>query len=344
MKSISYLLVNFGGPRSLEEVEEFLVELLTDQEVVRTSFPGWFHRWFFTRIAKKRALKVAEDYEFIGGKSPIFEDTQAVASAVKKELGSALLTFHRYLPKTHAEFIDQIKQWQDVESIRVVPMFPQFSDATTGSIAKWFVRHLPKEIVRKMSWVKSYPTHPGYIAAMQQKLKRCLDERGWQEQEVVLLFSAHGVPQLFVASGDPYQRECELSYAAVKSAFPHALSYLCYQSQFGKQPWIQPYTSSVIEEMGDYLKGRNKVVIIPLSFTSDHIETLFEIEELYVKVLQDQGIEACRCEALNLSDDWIEVVRSFFKSPPEELNTCAIYRRCPEKRRCPKGRCCPCLK
>lgn len=344
MKSISYLLVNFGGPRSLDEVEEFLIELLTDQEVVRTPFPSWFHRWFFTRVAKKRALKVAEDYELIGGKSPIFDDTEAVAKSVGNKLGKPVLTFHRYLPKTHAEFINQCQSLEGVEEIRVIAMFPQFSDATTGSIGKWFVTHLPKELVRKMVWVKSYPTHPGYIGAMQQKITECLDNKKWKEEEVVLLFSAHGVPQSFVASGDPYQRECELSYAAVKNGFPQAVSVLCYQSQFGKQPWIQPYTSSVIENVQPYLKGRNKVVIIPLSFTSDHIETLFEIEELYVKVLQDQGIEACRCEALNLSSDWIDVVTSFFERPPEEMSTCAIYRRCPEKARCPKRRCCPCLK
>jgi ferrochelatase len=151
--------------------------------------------------------------------------------------------------------------------------------------------------------------------------------KGWKEEEVVLLFSAHGVPQEFVASGDPYQQECELSYAAIKEAFPRAHSCLCYQSQFGKQPWIQPYTSAVVAKIASYAQGRKKVVIIPLSFTSDHIETLFEIEQLYLPVLREQGVEACRCPALNRNTDWIEVIASLFRDPSEVKTTQALYRR-----------------
>lgn len=136
--SNTYLIINFGGPRNLKEVEGFLKELLTDQEVIRTPFPSFIHRLLFTRIAKKRALKVIPEYEKIGGRSPIYEDTEKMAATLQKYVKAPVLTFHRYLPETHACFLSAIKQIPKDHQIRVFPMFPQFSYATTGSIALFF--------------------------------------------------------------------------------------------------------------------------------------------------------------------------------------------------------------
>jgi ferrochelatase len=297
-------------------VEEFLIALLTDKEVIRTSLPSWVHRFLFTRVAKKRGIQVVKDYALIGGKSPIFEDTQEIAAQVGALLGSEVMTFHRYLPKTHGAFIEKMKGLLDVDVIRVFPLFPQFSYATTGSIALWLSKHLPKEIFSKMQCVKSYPSDPLYIGSMCATLKGCLEERGWDETEVCLLFSAHGLPQQFIDTGDPYQQECELSFSLIKEQFPQAVSLLSYQSQFGKQPWILPYTSLISGQIKRYAQGRKKVVIIPLSFTSDHVETLYEIEYAYVAAIRAQGLEAHRCPALNLKKEWIETVAHLFAEAP----------------------------
>src|ERR1700722_6490216 len=205
IKEKGYLLVNFGGPRDLNEIEEFLIELLTDQEVLRTPFPPFLHRLLFTRVAKKRSQKIAPDYALIGGKSPIFEDTEAIAEKVGQKLGAKILVFHRYLPKTHAHFIDKVERFGD--EIRVFPMFPQFSYATTGSIALWLKTHLSPSIVEKLSWVKSYPDFPLYLEAMHLRLQAFLVEKGLREEETLLLFSAHGLPQRFTATGDTYEKE-----------------------------------------------------------------------------------------------------------------------------------------
>ncbi len=312
MCKIHYLLVNFGGPRNCDEVEEFLIALLTDKEVIRSSLPAWAHSFLFTRIAKKRAVQVVKDYLLIGGKSPIFDDTQEIALQVGDLLGSEVMTFHRYLPQTHGAFIEQIKGLSEVKTIRVFPLFPQFSYATTGSIALWLSKYLPKEIFSKMQCVKSYPSDPLYIASMCSTLRECLEKQGWAEAEVCLLFSAHGLPQQFVDTGDPYQQECELSFSLMKEQFPQAVSLLSYQSQFGKQPWILPYTSVVSQQIKSYAQGRRRVVIIPLSFSSDHVETLYEIEYTYVTAIRAQGLEAVRCPALNLRKEWIQAIAHLF--------------------------------
>ncbi|MBS0620658.1 MAG: ferrochelatase [Verrucomicrobia bacterium] len=309
-----FILANFGGPRDLGEVEEFLIALLTDQDVIRTPFPRFLHRYLFTRVAKKRTLKVAPDYARIGGKSPIFEDTEAIREAIEKKIGAPILTFHRYLPKTHKPFVEQIRSLADVSTLRIFPFFPQYSTATTGSIAHFFSRYLPKEAVRKMVWVRSYATHPAYIQCMQACIRDYLAKENLQEEDVLLLFSAHGIPKKFVKTGDPYQSECEATYEAVRSGFPEALSSLCYQSQFGKEEWIRPYTSDVCQEIGKISQGRQNVVVVPLSFTSDHIETLYEIEEQYLPPIRESGFRAFRCPALNRREDWLKAIAEIMQS------------------------------
>src|SRR5258708_3723862 len=99
------VIANFGGPRSIEEIEPFLCALLCDKDVIRTRLPQVLHRFFFSRIARKRAVKIAPEYQKIGGKSPIFEDTEKVAEEVGRRFGQSILTFHRYLPMTHGRFL-----------------------------------------------------------------------------------------------------------------------------------------------------------------------------------------------------------------------------------------------
>jgi ferrochelatase len=303
---MAVVLANFGGPRSLEEVEEFLVELLSDQEVLRTPFPAWIHRLLFKRVARKRSRSVREDYALIGGRSPIFEDTESLALLLE---GFEVVTFHRYLPKTHPLFLERMEQISS-ERITVFPCFPQFSYATTGSMALWFQRHLPSSVVERLDWIRSYPSHPLYIAAMCQVLREFLEKNHLKEEEVLLLFSAHGLPQQFIDTGDSYQRECEQSFAAICAHFPNALVQLSYQSQFGKDPWIQPYTKEVCQKIS---LERRHVVVIPLSFTSDHIETLYEVEHLYLPLIRASGLFAYRCPALNLREEWVEAIASLIR-------------------------------
>ncbi len=304
---MAILLVNFGGPRSLDEIEPFLCELLTDRELIRT----WLPPFFFRRIAKKRAPKIRHDYESIGGKSPIYDTTETIASELRERLQVPVLTFHRYLPSTHADSLRAIEACR-ADEIRVFPFFPQFSYATTGSIATLFAKRLSSNNLR---WIKSYPINPAFIRAWISTIRSFLEEHAIQEKDAAFLFSAHGLPRSFVEKGDPYEGECQASFRAILAAFPDAIGKLAYQSKFGRGEWLRPYTQDVCEDLS-WVQGRKTVVFVPLAFTSDHIETLFEIEQLYVPIIKAKGIASLRCPALNLTPAWIDAIVQILEDEP----------------------------
>ncbi len=308
------ILVNFGGPRTLREVTPFLEDLLSDQDVIQTPLPEWLHRFIFSSVARKRAQRVVNDYRTIGGGSPIYADTEKLAKLLKLSIPS-IYTFHRYLRKTHRDFIRSSKTWE--EDLVVFPLFPHFSYATTGSIARWFVRNLPLKMIDRMQWIPSYPTHPAYIAAFVGHIKSFLKQQSLIETKTLLLFSAHGLPQSYVDEGDPYVKECEASFHAIRACFPEAQHLLSYQSQFGKALWTKPSTKDVCTQIQDYARKCDDVVFIPLSFTSDHIETLFEIEQEYLPVCRERGIRAHRCPALGFNPEWIRAISEILKSQPK---------------------------
>ncbi len=319
-KNHEYLLVNFGGPRDLSEIEPFLKTLLTDKEVIRTRFPQVLHNLLFQRVAKKRAQVIRSDYEKIGGKSLIYEDTEKIASILQAELNVQVYTFHRYLSATHKEFFQKISKAKD---LIVFPFFPQFSFATTGSIARFFHKHLPLSVTKKMKWIKSYPEHPSFIQSYQTKIHNYLKEKKLKEKECLLFFSAHGLPKKFIETGDVYQRECEISYLKIIEKFSKAQKRLCYQSKFGRGEWIRPYTDESCETILDWCEKKH-VVFVPLSFTSDHIETLFEIEDLYLPIIRKKGLKAYRVPALNLEKYWINAIKDILEVSDLSTNSMLI--------------------
>jgi len=311
------VLVNFGGPRQLSEIGSFLTELLTDVDVIRTPLPRFIEKWFFKKVAERRVGKIAKDYELIGGKSPLFEDTERVAKSLREKIELPVITFHRYLPATHAQFFDTITK-HTAERFIILPMYPQFSYSTTGSIARFFDSNLPEEIVQKMEWVRSYATHPAYVTSMQQCIRDFLQQKQIEEKEAFLFFSAHGLPQKFVDQGDPYKQECQFSYEAIVKQFPKIPSLLAFQSKFGPGQWLKPYTSELSKAPLTWIQQQKHVVFIPLTFTSDHLETLYEIEYTYLPEIRAKGFFAHRCPALNHRADWIETLALLAQTASEE--------------------------
>lgn len=328
------LLVNFGGPRNLDEVESFLQELLTDGDVIRTPIPKFLQDLLFKRIAKKRSHKIAEDYAHIGGKSPIYEDTEWLADMLRV-MGYEVLTFHRYLPKTHPDFLLQAGDFIDDETV-VFPLFPQFSYATTGSIARWMEKHLCRRKSRAMRWVKSYSEHAAFISCFISLIRDFMEEKNLTEKDTLLFFSPHGLPVSYVFEGDVYKKECERSKAHIIKGFPEAASIIAYQSQFGKAEWIRPYTNEVADGIKDWNQDREHVIFIPLSFTSDHIETLFEVEQQYVPAVKNAGLHSYRCPAFNRRQDWVKAVSDIIQGS-DLVSTQMLMRR--NDQQCPcRGR------
>lgn len=316
-KTTCYVVANFGGPRTLNEIQPFLTELLTDQDVVRTGMPQWLHNIIFKRIAKKRVAKVSEEYKVMGGKSPIYADTESVAEQLRNHLSGPILTFHRYLPETHQKFIKDI-QSSTYDEIVVFPMFPQFTYATTGSIARWFSKHLPIQVVNKVRWIKSYPSHPAFTQAYVNCIRDFLRSENLAENEVFFIFSCHGIPEKFVNQGDLYQGECESSFDKIMKSFPNSEGVLAYQSKFGPGEWLKPYTIDVSKDISKWCMEKQNIVFVPISFTSDHLETIVEIERDYVSAVKENGLNALRVPALNHRSEWIHGISEIIK----ESNHC----------------------
>lgn len=311
MSTIGIIIVNFGGPRNLKEVYPFLRALLTDKDVIRTSLPSFVQTLLFRYIAKKRTKKATEEYAQIGGKSPIFEDTEWVVKELSQALNIPVLGFHRYIEDTHIEFLKKIHAHEKIEWI-VFPLFPQFSYVTTGSIARWFKSRLQQPFLENIRWVRSYAKAPEYIEAFASLIQRYIDE--FDLAEATLLFSAHGLPVSYVEEGDPYQQECEDSYAMLCLKFPKHPTQLAYQSQFGKAQWLQPATAKICESPELFLDASRPVLIIPLSFSSDHIETLYEVEG-YCDDLKSKGFKAYRCPALGRDSNWLHAIQKMLQKP-----------------------------
>ena len=306
------ILVNFGGPRMLSEIEPFLHALFTDRDVIRTKMPTWAHNLLFGRVAKKRALQVRKEYEQMGGKSPIYQDTETLAHLLSEKTNQKVLTFHRYLPETHTASLARIALID--EPAIVLPLFPQFCYATTGSIARLFASQLPLATLNRLRWLKSYSSHPAFIRAYAQRVRSFLQERELHEEETLILCSAHGVPKKFIETGDLYESECQLSARALLSHFPRAEGHLCYQSKIGPSEWLTPSTETACKT----IPTRKNALIVPISFTSDHIETLIEIEHQYVPLLAQRGMRAYRCPALNLEPYWVDALVEL----AQETNLC----------------------
>lgn len=306
MDPAAYLLVNFGGPRNIGEVYPFLQALLTDQEVIRTRLPRWVHHWMFSKIAKKRSLRISKDYQSIGGKSPLYEDTEWLRHTLSARWETPVWAFHRYLPSTHAELFHQLERVRCHE-IRCIPLFPQFSYATSGSAASYFSSHLATSTLLRLRWLKSYPTDPLYLGVWERLLRDCMKTHCIAEEELFLLCSAHGLPVQFIQSGDPYHAECTATYRGLLGRFPKSTGLLSFQSQLGPQEWTRPYTKDIVVKLKELIPSYMKVVVVPLSFTSDHLETLFEIEQEYLPILK-QHFEAYRLPAMNRHPDWVETL------------------------------------
>lgn len=320
-----YLLVNFGGPRDLLEIPSFLEELLLDEDVIRTPYPRFFEKWLFRNVAKKKSKTLIHDYQKIGGASPIYADTEKLAEILSEKLGENVCTFHRYLPQTHKSSLLQLESLA-ATSIYVLPLFPQFTYATTGSIARFFQRHLSSETIKKLRWIRSYPDDPLFIGAFQKKIRTFLEENRLHEEKTILLFSAHGLPLSFVEEGDPYQDECERSFRALRKGFPNALTKLSFQSKFGKGEWLSPSTEEMCTKILSWHEKREAVVFVPLSFPSDHIETLFEIEYQYLPLIRERKLSAYRCPALNFEPAWIDALFSLFQKEKTLDNEVLIRR------------------
>ena len=282
-KRIAIVLFQLGGPDSLEAVEPFLYNLFCDPDII--SFPGAFltRKPLAMYIASRRSKKVAEHYKDIGGKSPLLNLTMAQAKALQVELDKSIdakvFVAMRYWHPLTKEVILQMKN-ESYKKIILLPLYPQYSKATTGSSLNEWNRQCAKLNFNTLptSIIQNYHDHPLYIEVIVERINSTLTKfSDVNPGDIDLVFSAHGVPISLIQAGDPYQRHIEETVKLVVEKgnwkSPHVL---CYQSKVGPAEWLKP---SLLNTMRNFaVRGRRHLLVIPIAFVTEHIETLHEID------------------------------------------------------------------
>jgi len=286
------LLLQMGGPDSLDAIEPFLLNLFSDRDIIRIG-PAFLQPLIARFIVRRRAPKVEAYYEKIGGKSPIRELTLAQAAALEEKLGDGFRCFvaMRYWRPTTVEALAAIKK-QGISRIVALSLYPHYSRATTGSSVNELKRVLEKSGIRfEISYIDRFYDHPLYIRALAERIEEGMagfTERG----EVELVFSAHSLPQSFIDQGDPYLSHIEETVRLVMERLGDVDHHLAFQSRAGPVKWLEPSTEEMLRHLAAH--GCKSLLMVPLSFVSDHIETLYEIDIQYAEEAKRLGIDTFR--------------------------------------------------
>jgi ferrochelatase len=299
MGRVGVLLLNLGGPDKLEDVSPFLFNLFSDPEIIRLPF-RWLQKplaWF---IASRRTKTSQENYKQIGGGSPLRRITEAQGEALKQQLQqlgqeAKIYIGMRYWHPYTEEAIALIAQ-DNIDNLVILPLYPQFSISTSGSSFRLLERLWQEDPnLQRLEYtvIPSWYKQPNYLQAMAELIRQELDQFP-NPEEVHVFFSAHGVPKSYVEeAGDPYQQEIEECTALIMQTLNRPnVHTLAYQSRVGPVEWLQPYTEDALKELG--AQGVKDLVVVPISFVSEHIETLQEIDIEYREIAEEAGIHNFR--------------------------------------------------
>jgi ferrochelatase len=291
---LAVILFNLGGPDSPEAVEPFLRNLFSDPAII--SLP-WIVRSPLGRlIARRRAPVAREIYDQIGGRSPIFEETRRQADALAAALNDSGTDAKCFIAMRYwhpfSDGAAQAVKGFNPDKIVLLPLYPQFSTTTTASSLKDWARAAKRaKIAAPTTSICCYPDEAGFVDAAAAHIAATMRNPG--DGGYRLLLSAHGLPKRTIAGGDPYQWQVERSAAAIveKLAMPELEPVVCYQSRVGPLEWIGPSTDTEIRRAG--ADGKS-VVVFPIAFTSEHSETLVELDIEYAKLAQESGVKDYR--------------------------------------------------
>lgn len=290
---LGVVALNLGGPGSLDEVEPFLRHLFSDPDVIQLGWARFLQPTLARLVSRRRAPLSREAYAQIGGRSPIREESTAQAAAVAAELGRRGLPARPYVAMScWHPFADEAVAAARADGIgRLValPLYPHYSRSTTGSA----FRALDRAVAgtgTELARVERYPDAPGYLEALCDRIRTALESLPAEARETApVLFSAHGLPESYIRRGDPYLDDVRITTAAVTRRLGlGARARLCFQSRVGPQRWLGPSTEEALDDVAD--AGNTAVVVCPVAFTGEHIETLQEIDILYRARAEARGI------------------------------------------------------
>jgi protoporphyrin/coproporphyrin ferrochelatase len=310
------VLLNMGGPDTLDDVQPFLYNLFCDREIIRLG-PAFMQKPLAWLIARRRAPKSRANYAKIGGGSPLkaitFSQARALEASLQNDGDYTVTVAMRYWPPMADEAIKSLLQ-RGVEQITLLTLYPHFSKATTGSSVAHFRSALnrlaPKVPLRIVS---SWPSQSSYVLALVENITEGLST--FKDQEVALVYSAHSLPVSFIEEGDPYVEHINQTIQAIEKIIGLS-GRLCYQSRSGPVEWLSPSTPEMLEQLAQ--EGCKNILMVPISFVSDHIETLFELSILYKDKAAQLGMNLRTCESLNVKPTFIAGLRELVLQSGEE--------------------------
>jgi len=284
------VLFNLGGPDSVDAVQPFLENLFNDPDIFKLPFQKRLAKF----ISRKRAPKVIEEYKLIGGKSPIGDWTELQRKRLEdllrlKSVNADVFVAMRYWHPLTEETVKKVESG-GYDKVILLPLYPHYSISTTGSSFNEWKRFYRGDTT-KLVYVNSYFKDELYLKAVNEKIEEGLKKFPEKiKGEVNLVFSAHGTPKSYIKKGDPYLCEIMVTVEEImklrNNDLPH---HLCFQSKVGPMKWLEPSTDSMIEKLAS--EGRKHLLIIPISFVSDHVETLFELDIEYRHIADEHKIE-----------------------------------------------------
>ena len=290
---IMVALLNMGGPKTNEDVKEFQKHLFNDARLIRFPLSFLLQGLFAWALVKFRLEAVKERYKLIGGGSPIYKSTENQVKALAKELNrrgrniDVTYSFN-YSPPYPTNTINQI-QAANKEYILPLSLYPHYSKATTGS-NMFYLKKAAQEQYPSLKFIEtpSYHLHDGYIEAFVDRIQEAL-KPGESLDDFYLIFSAHGLPVYYLMEGDPYPFLISQTVAKIFTHLHRTQDWIiAYQSAVGPFKWLEPATEKVLHALAT--EGKKKVLIIPIAFVGDHIETTCEIDMEYRQLAQEAGI------------------------------------------------------
>lgn len=313
IKKTAVVLLNLGGPSSLKGVKPFLISLFSDPAILTLLNP--FRFVLANLIARRRLREAHHIYALLGGKSPLLPNTQAQADALEKELGPdhAVFIAMRHAPPLSPEIVEKVKIY-DPDEIVLLPLYPQYSKTTTESSFKAWKKASEGWMV-PTRFIKAYATESGFLEALKERVLPLYQEAQRQGHPKLLL-TAHGLPEKFIRNGDPYQKQVEQTAHALLEmlGLSGVDSTLCYQSRVGPLKWIGPYTEDEVRKAS---RERRPIVLVPLSFVSEHSETLVELDITYRDLALAEGCPAYyRVDTVQTHPAFIKGLASLVRNDP----------------------------
>ncbi|KAA1474299.1 ferrochelatase [Dentipellis sp. KUC8613] len=307
-------MLNMGGPSTVPETYDFLKNLFMDGDLI----PLPFQSILAPLIAKRRTPQIEQQYTDIGGGSPILRYTEYQGkhmAALLDELHPETAPHKSYVAFRYAKpLTDEATRQMKADGVKravAFTQYPQYSCSTTGSSLNELYRQGRSGAAGEgIEWsvIDRWGTHPGFVEAVSQNIEAALQKFPESTRsETVLLFSAHSLPMSVVNRGDPYVLEVSSTVNAVMNRLKNSNPFrLVWQSQVGPSAWMGPQTSDAIKGLARL--GKKQLVLVPIAFTSDHIETLYELDLEYVKEAKELGIDVHRAESLNESPVFIRAL------------------------------------